>query len=137
VIAPRGVIVRASSDVLAFHDSDLREAVRLIRERGGKGLSGPKLAQTLSISPRSLQRKFQRELRCRPQDQIRQARLAKVRSLLTETDLPMRDVARQAGYTNLPQLCAVFKGEFGITLSEYRRRSHRAAHPQPTPAKLD
>jgi LacI family transcriptional regulator len=121
VIPPRGVVLRASSNVLAFNDPDVRTAVRLIRERGGANLTTPQLAEMLAISPRSLQRKFVRETHRPPRVEIRQARLAKVCALLAETDLPLRELAMRAGYSALPQLCVIFKKEFGVTLATYRR----------------
>jgi len=121
IIPPRGVSVRASTDVLAFHDPDMLASVRYIRSHACEGLTVAGLAREISCSPRSLQRMFQRTLRCRPGDEIRRVKVTRARDLLLETDLSLRQIAHRCGFMTLSQLCTAFRHTFGQTPHRFRR----------------
>jgi LacI family transcriptional regulator len=48
-----------------------------------------------------------------------------VKELLRETDLPLSEVARRAGYEHVEYLSVVFKKRVGSPPSEYRRVHRR------------
>lgn len=121
VIAPQGIVVRASTDVLAFEDPDIRQAVRFIRDHACEGISVDDVVDAVAVSMRSLQYKFERIRRCRLSDEIRQVKLARAAALLRETRLSLREVARCSGFTSLAELCRQFKKHVGRTLQDYRQ----------------
>jgi AraC-like DNA-binding protein len=54
-------------------------------------------------------------------DYIRQVRFEKARELLRESKAPLESIATAVGYKRHASFAAVFKREFGITPSEFRR----------------
>jgi LacI family transcriptional regulator len=120
-IPPRSVTLRASTDVLAFDDPDMLTAIRYIRGHACEGLTVSALARELSVSARSLQRMFQRTLRCRPGDEIRRVKVTRAREMLLETDDSLRQIAHSCGFVTLSQLCTAFRRTFGQTPQRFRR----------------
>lgn len=69
---------------------------------------------------------------------LRQLRIRKGAQLLAETDLPIRDVALSVGYDNPNYFYTVFKQQYSLTPSNYRKGSkYFAAGEQQSNAPLD
>ena len=79
------------------------------------------LARRLGISPRTLARRFETELRTTPGKWIQEKRLAKARSLLEESKLDISEICRRVGYTDLSSFSRLFSRTTGATPSEYRK----------------
>lgn len=123
IVPPRGVVTRRSTDVLAVDDRAVAAAVRVIREHACDpgGLTIDDVAARVSVSRSVLQRRFRDAVGRTMHDEILHARLARARSLLSSTDLPIAAVARQAGFRHQQYLGAVFRREVGATPAQYRR----------------
>lgn len=78
------------------------------------------LAGRLHISERHLHRLFVAELGVTPTAVIRTRRLLLAKQLLTETSLPVTDVAFAAGFGSVRQFNATMKDAYGFTPSELR-----------------
>jgi len=50
-----------------------------------------------------------------------QARLARVKADLVETDLPLKSIARRAGFRSVQHLANLFRSRAGLTPGRYRR----------------
>lgn len=108
----------------------VERAMRLIVEDGaldGEGASVEGLASRLGIGARHLSRLFDRHVGARPTQVARTARVQRAKRLLSETDLPLTDVAMQAGFGSLRRFHAVFAEVYGRPPSQIRRRSHPSA----------
>ena len=123
-VEPLGVVVRASSDVLAIEDPDVSAAVRFIRERACSGINVSDLLTQVPLSRRVLETRFKKALGRSPHEEIDRVRLDRVKELLRETDQPLAEIARRAGYDHVEYLSVVFKKKVGRPPSEYRR-THR------------
>jgi LacI family transcriptional regulator len=124
LIEPLGVIVRESSDVLAIEDADVSQAVRFIRAHACEGINvqdvlGGGSAQ-VALSRRVLESRFKKLIGRTPHEEIDRVRLNRVKELLRETDLPLAEIARRAGYEHVEYLSVVFKKKVGVPPSEYR-----------------
>lgn len=120
-IEPHGVIVRASSDVLATPDRQVATALRIIRDQACTGLSAATLIARIPTSRSVLQRRFRTETGRSIQQEIIQVRLNHARRLLAETDLPLVEVAERSGFKHREYLGAIFKAHLGKSPAEYRR----------------
>lgn len=120
-VEPHGVVVRASSDVLAVTDQQVATALRIIRELACTGLSAASLIARIPTSRSVLQRRFKLETGRSIQQEIIQVRLNHARRLLANTDLPLVEVAERSGFNHREYLGAIFKAHLGKSPAEYRR----------------
>ena len=126
LLPPTGVVTRQSSDVVALDDPDVSAAVRYIRSHASEQISVNDVLKQVQISRRSLEQKFRQALRRSPLAEISRVRIDRVKELLTLTNISMREVAVQAGFTNAERLSVVFKRKVGVTPTEFRERFRTA-----------
>ncbi len=119
---PIGVRARQSSDILAMADRDVVAAIRYIREHADRPIQVGDVLEAVTISRRSLERRFREQLGRSPQAEIQRVHLQQARQLLAETDLPMPEVARRSGFKNADRLAAVFRQIEHTTPTHYRRQ---------------
>jgi len=102
-------------------------ALRLIDDGGADddGVAG--LARRLHITERHLHRLFVAELGVGPLAVARTRRLLLAKQLLTETALPVTDVAFAAGFGSVRQFNATMRETYGFTPSELRATAGGAA----------
>lgn len=117
----------------------VERAVRLIVEEGalnGNGHSVETLAERLGVTARHLRRLFVRHLGASPSAVARTARVQHAKRLLSETDLPITEIAMRAGFGSLRRFNAVFAEVYRRPPSEIRRRnSSRLPAASPTCVK--
>lgn len=132
-IPPVGLVARQSTNLLAVEDPEIATALRLIREEACAGLQADTVAERAGCSRSTLDHRFKKVVG-RPVDaEIRRVRAARAEELLAGTDLPLREVARQAGLGSEQYLSAVVRKKTGVTPARYRR-THQAHHPVAWPA---
>lgn len=120
LIAPIGVVTRQSTDVLAVDDAHVAQAVQFIREYACQGICVDDVAKDSGISRRALEAKFKKLLSRSPHEEIMRVQIIRVKELLADTDLPLLEVARRAGFRYVEYLSAVFKQKAGIPPGKYR-----------------
>ena len=109
----------------------MERAARLIIEDGALdgGVSIHDFAARLGITARHLTRLFVRHWGASPSVVARTARVQRAKRLLNETDLPMLDVALQAGFSSLRRFNAVFTEVYRRPPSDIRRQRSNALLP--------
>jgi LacI family transcriptional regulator len=126
LVEPIGIVTRRSTDILVLQDPVVLRAVRYIREHACEGLTVENILDVLGVSRRSLERKFLREIQRTPHDEIRRVQLERARSLLSETDLPMNEVAERIGLHESKHLSVIFRQCLRMTPTQYRQQhQHR------------
>lgn len=125
LIAPLGVAARQSTDVLAVDDRDVARAVQFIREHACDGINVADVLRAVPLSRRVLEMRFKGQLGRTPHEEILQARLARVKQLLGETDLPLYRIAERTGFEHVEYLSVVFRREVGTTPSAFRAAQRR------------
>ena len=125
LIAPKGIVTRQSSDVLATADADVSAAVRFIRDHACDGIKVEDVLRVVPVSRRILESRFKKMLGHTPHEEILRMQLHRVRELLEETDLPLATIANRAGFKYVEYLSVVFKRQYGMPPSQFRVK-HRA-----------
>jgi len=120
-VKPLGVITRRSTDVIAVDDPDTMAAVRFIREHACDGIQVGDVVEHCLISRTELKRRFRRLLGRSVHDQIIGERLKHAEQLLADTELPIAQIAKLAGFGRQEYLGVVFKARLGKTPGQYRR----------------
>jgi LacI family transcriptional regulator len=113
---------RRSTDVTLVDDKAVARALELIHQRPQHDLDPGTLAKKVGLSRRSLERRFRKELKRSPQDEIRAACLRRVQELLRDTNQTVSEVAELTGFRNPEYLTVFFKRMTGETPREYRAR---------------
>ncbi len=120
-LAP-GLSLMDSSHVLAQH------AARMIDHavRVGAAVRMPELAARLGVTERHLRRVFAQAHGVSPIDYVTTQRLLQAKQLLTDTDLPVTEVALACGFESLRRFNAVFAEQVRLKPTELRRAGSAA-----------
>jgi LacI family transcriptional regulator len=126
-VAPRGVAMRASTDVVACEDDGVRKAVNFIRLHPDLPLRVIDVAKQAGMSRRNLERRVLAGMGRTVLQTIHAARLVRARDLLAETDMQVKSVASACGFSGPAHFSAVFRKAAGRSPSAYRRRCRQNA----------
>ncbi|MEM8945902.1 MAG: DNA-binding transcriptional regulator [Planctomycetota bacterium] len=121
-LEPTGIVARTSTDILAIKDQELADAIRLIRSRAHEPITVKEIAETLAISRRSLERKFQEQLHRTMGEEIARVHLERAKLLLATTDMQIPAVAEASGYGSPEYLATVVKRHTGLSPRRYREK---------------
>jgi len=126
-IPPRGLVARASSDVMAIGDPEVARAMQFIRENACEGIKVEDLLPHVGLSRSALQNRFRKTLGRTIHDVIFTMRLERTKELLCETSLSLESIAVAAGFKHVQYLSEVFKDKTGYTPGAYRKEFGRRA----------
>jgi LacI family transcriptional regulator, galactose operon repressor len=122
LIPPTGVATRRSTEILAIEDEEVVAAVRFIRENAHLPLRVADVLKEIPVGRRTLERRCYAALGWGLGDEIRRAHLALAQRLLARTELSMKSVAQQAGFSDFRHMAVVFRQHEGIAPTAYRRK---------------
>ena len=120
LVEPERVITRRSTDVIAVGDADVAHAVRLIREHACRGLRVKDVAETLGLSRRALQQRFQRSINRTPKEELMRVQIDRAKMLLSRTDLRVEQIAKRCGFSTFEYFVRAFRRKTGVTPRIYR-----------------
>lgn len=121
LVKPIGVAARQSTDILAIEDRDVAIAVRFIRENAWNGINVNDVLKEVPLSRRVLENRFLKILGRTPHEEITRLKIDRVKQLLTETDLPLTEIARRTGYRHDEYLSVAFKKSVGVPPRNFRQ----------------
>ena len=102
-------------------DKIIRDIAEYIRQNFSENLSLGSLSQIFCISESYLSRQFKTVLGIGLSDFITYIRITNAEKLLSDTDLPVTEVATKCGYNDSNYFAAVFKRLKGTTPHKYRK----------------
>ena len=125
-LAPQAVVwsIQDASSILAH------QAARLLDEPeawGDTELSVENLAGKIGVSDRHLRRIFESRLGVSPMQYLQTRRLLTAKQLLTDTDLPITQVALASGYASLRRFNAAFVTHYKLNPTQLRRAGSTSA----------
>lgn len=119
-VPPLGVIARRSTDVLAMADRDVVASVRFMQDNLGSPLRIADVLRVANCCRKTLEVRFARALGRTPHEELQRLRLERVKSLLVQTDWPLKRIASTSGFTYVENLHAAFRRGTGTTPSRFR-----------------
>jgi len=122
---PKGLIPRQSTDSHAAEDPVVAKALRFISENGQERIQVKDVVDAVSITRRTLERKFRDSLDRSIADEIARLRIERAKRLLVETDDSFKALAIDLGFRNADHFYKVFLRVEGITPSQYRANRER------------
>lgn len=119
-LPPREIVKRQSTDAFGVEDTNIEACLRFITAYARRQISVDDVASHINMSRRTLERRF-KEVVCRTVgEEITRARIELAKRKLLDPQLPVKLVARQSGFRDSSQLCAVFQRELQMSPSEFR-----------------
>ncbi len=120
-VAPRGIVTRQSSDVLAVEDAAVAAALGMIREHACAGIGVDEIARAAGASRSVLQRRFRAVLGQSIHDHLVSTRMKRAVELLSSTEMPLAEVAERCGFRHQEYMGVVFRERLGKTPAQCRR----------------
>jgi AraC-like DNA-binding protein len=104
-------------------DSLLSGALEIIWNHSHRNLSSTMIAQQLGVSRRTLERHFIQFHRRSVLEEITACRISRAKLMLTSTHLPIKNIARAAGFSSATHLATTFRRELNMTPKQVRANS--------------
>ena len=123
VIGVPDIVVRQSTDVQTVGDLDVVAAVRFIRENAFSGIGVDDVANHVTVSYSTLNRRFHRVLSRSIHDEIARVRIHRARELLVETNMTLAQISQLVGFRHQEYFGKIFKSSVGMTPGQYRRET--------------
>jgi LacI family transcriptional regulator len=118
-----GIATRQSTDVLVLEDRNVARAVQYIREHACEGIKVKDVLRAVPQSRTLLESRFKRLLGRTPHEEILRVRLARVKQLLVDTDLPLEEIAERTAFAHVEYLSVAFRREIGLPPSQFRSQN--------------
>jgi AraC family transcriptional regulator of adaptative response / DNA-3-methyladenine glycosylase II len=119
---------------------DAHRIAALIAQRIDEGMLDGAGVETIAArfgwSSRQIRRMVQRELGVSPIELVTTRRLLLAKQLLTETALPMTEVAYASGFASLRRFNDAFSRRYGMPPTRFRRAAERGADTAASPASV-
>lgn len=120
VVPPGRVRARASTDVLAVDDEEVRATLLAMRDTLAGRVDLGRLAARVGLSRRALELRFRRALGRSPLQELRRQRMEQARRLLDAGGGPIAAIARRVGYATAWRFARDFQRAHGCVPSAYR-----------------
>lgn len=104
-----------------------RRAAELLREECASSDSLERAAARLGYTSRHLRRVFEEEFSVTPVQYLQTCRLLLAKSLLTDTALPVAQVARAAGFGSTRRMNALFRERYRLAPTDLRKHAKKPA----------
>ena len=122
VTQPTHVVTRQSTDVLAMEDRMVARALQFIRSHSNEPIQVADVVEAVPISRRLLQKRFKMVLGRTILDEIRHSRAEQVAEMLSQTNLPVSQVALICGYPSIDHIARSFRKIKNMSPLAYRKR---------------
>jgi transcriptional regulator GlxA family with amidase domain len=103
----------------------IQKAVVRMRESAEASLDLPGLARELKVGYRWFRRAFVHHTGLSPHKYLLEIRLARARSLLAQSSLPIKEIALRTGFVDEQYFCRFFHKKVGQTPSVWRARARK------------
>lgn len=118
-------------------DVAIREAIAFLGEHYTEPVSLERLACMCAMSRSHFSRMFTLGAGVPLRDYIRNLRLERARELLRDSSLSLTEIAVEVGFYDLPHLDKAFRRRFGISPTEFQRRTGAAEDKATSPPASD
>ncbi len=125
IVDPVRVVTRYSTNVLAVEDQLVATAMAFINANALKGIKVSDVRQALGVSRSALETRFRKGLNLSVYAIIRRTRMDRVRAMVSETKLPLKEIAANSGFRSVQHMTTVFKKSFAQSPARYRQAPAR------------
>jgi len=101
-------------------DSQIESAIEYICENYKNNISLDDVSRVINISPYYFSKLFKEETGEGFVEYLTKIRIQKAKELLSETDMPMKEICQEVGYPDPNYFSRIFKKNYGVTPTEYK-----------------
>jgi AraC-like DNA-binding protein len=105
----------------------IQEAIVRMREGAEAPLDIEELARKFNVSYRSFRRAFARHTGLSPHRYLQEVRLARARTLLSQSSQSIKEIALHAGFEDTQYFCRFFHKKVGMTPTAFRNAHQKQA----------
>lgn len=120
VISPIGVVARASTDTMATDDETVQLVLERLRANPWERPDVAALAREACVSRSTLEHRFRETVGRSIHEAFVRQRVAGVRRLVTETDLPLKAIAARTGFKSVQYMTTFLNRHTGLTPARLR-----------------
>ena len=120
-VHPKRIVTRASSDILAIDDAKVARAMEYIRKNSRANINVENVVKASMSSRRILEQSFKQILGATIGEEIRRNRIERICELLTETNLPIKQIASITGFETSKHIARYFSRAKGMNLQQFRK----------------
>lgn len=121
LLRPLGITTRQSTDLFECDDAKVRQVMRFIKENAVSGINVKDLLRAVPMGRRTLERRFTAVVGHSAAEEIRRAKIERVRQLLTTSDLSVPEIAEACGFAYAEHMIPLFARYHGATPAAFRR----------------
>lgn len=121
-VPPARLVARHSSDHLAVPHPDIAAAIRFVQENACRGITVADVLAITRLTRPQLEKEFRQHVHRSPHAEIRRVQLARIRQLLADTDMPLKQVAGTTGFEHVEYMTVFFKRATGLCPSTFRQQ---------------
>lgn len=121
VVAPRKIVSRQSTDIIATEDEAIRKAQQAIWEEATHGITVNEVSKRAGVSRSVLQRRFKNELNTTINEELLKRKVLRAKELMQFTELDYNEIAERSGFTHQEYLSYIFKKRLNATPASYRK----------------
>ncbi len=121
LVNPVDVVIRASTSHRQHSDALVEKALDYISANIERPFRVRELVAFCNVSPHTLADRFQKHLGITPVGEVRRQRIERAKSLLSDTESSVSDIAVQCGFKSLFHFSKAFKELTGISPSAFRQ----------------
>ena len=115
------IITRSSTSALAVDDEHVRTALHYIANTApSEDISVDDVVKATVLSRRVLEKKFQTVIKSSILEEIRKARIERIKFLLTNSELSIQQIAYELNFNSFDNITRYFKQSTGLKPLEYR-----------------
>jgi LacI family transcriptional regulator len=103
------------------NDLIVSKAMRFIQEHAVNGIKVPNVVAQVGVSRSGLESRFSKEMGYTIHNAIRQIQLDKARRLISDTNLPLKQVATNVGLRSVQHMTKLFGRAFHQSPAKYRK----------------
>jgi len=131
VIPPIGVVARTSTDTMATTDEAVLAAIETLRANPWKKPDIDGIADGVCLSRSTLESRFRGVMGRSIHEEFVRLRVAGVRRLIADTDLPLKSIAARAGFPSVQYMTTFLHRHTGLTPARLRvvERGRRSPSP--------
>jgi LacI family transcriptional regulator len=123
ISGPGTVITRGSTSALAIDDEQVRTALHYITNTAPfEEISVDDVVKVTTLSRRNLEKRFQLLIKSSVLEEIKKARIQRIKFLLENSDLTIQQIADELNFKSFDNITRYFKQFTGLSPKEFRNR---------------